>query len=221
VADASFAVIPGAGSAGLTWRPAAESVAARVLPLPSSGGVVFALAAELAPAVAALPEPRVLVGTSAGGMAAIEVARQVPVQALVFVAAGFGITVSASALQWLIENPPDLHQKLARICMYDRSDQERQQLIVADYEACGQPAHLEQLRAVAAYKPEPLPDPPATLVLWGVHDRAIPLEDHLVLARRFQGALVPILEAGHVPFFERPEEVVKWLRRAGRLAMAG
>jgi pimeloyl-ACP methyl ester carboxylesterase len=221
VTETSFAVIPGAGSAGLTWRPAAESLAARVLPLPGSGGDVFALAAELAPAVAALPEPRVLVGTSAGGMAAIEIARQVPVQALVFVAAGFGITVSESALQWLVENPPDLHQKLARICVYDRSDQERQALIVADYEACGQPAHVAQLRAVAAYRPEPLADPPATLVLWGVHDRAIPLADHVELAQRFRGALVPIAEAAHVPFLEQPEEVVKWVRRAGRLAMAG
>ena len=169
----------------MTWRPAAESLAAHVLPLPSLGGDVFALAAELAPAVAALPEPRVLVGTSAGGMAAIEIARQVPVQALVFVAAGFGITVSESALQWLIENPPDLHQKLARICLYDRTDKERQALIVADYEACGRPAHLAQLKAVAAYRPEPLPAPPATLVLWGEHDRAIPLEDHLEYVATF------------------------------------
>ena len=221
MAEASFAVIPGAGSAGLTWRQAAATVAARVLPLPGSGGDVFAMAAELAPAVAALPEPRVLVGTSVGGMAAIEIARHVPVQALVFVAAGFGIKVSDSALQWLVDNPPDIHQKLARICVYDRSDQERQALIVADYEACGQPAHLAQLKAAATYRPEPLPDPPPTLVLWGVNDRAIPLEDHVELAKQFRGALVPIADSAHVPFLEQPQEVVKWLWRAARLAMMG
>jgi len=212
----SFAVIPGAGSAGLTWRPVAGRIGARVLPMPP-GESVFEIAASLQPEVAALPRPRVLVGTSAGGMAAIEIARRTTVDALVFVAAGFGITVGEAALQWLIDYQPDLHAKLARVCLHDRSDLERQRLIVEDYEACGQPDHVAHLTAVAAYRPEPLLDPPPTLVLWGAHDRAIPLEDQVELAKRMAGVLVPIADAAHVPFLEQPDVVTGWLELAGRL----
>ena len=54
--------------------------------------------------------------------------------------------------------------------------------------------------------------------LWGMEDRAVPFEDHLELAVRLEGALVPIAGAAHVPFFERPETTLRWLRHAGRVA---
>lgn len=212
-----FAVIAGAGSAGLTWRPVASEVDALVLPLPAADDVA-GMAAILAPQVANLPEPRVLVGTSVGGMVALEIARTTRVQALVMVAAGFGITVSESALAWLEANPPDLHPKLARLCLADRTHSAHIAALVADYDACGQPAHLRQIRAVARYRPEPLDSPPPTLVLWGESDRAIPLADHLELTLRCRGALVPIAGAAHVPFLEQPGVVVKWLRRAAAMA---
>jgi len=44
----SFAVIPGAGSAGLTWRPVAGRLGARVLPMPPEESV-FEIAASLQP----------------------------------------------------------------------------------------------------------------------------------------------------------------------------
>ena len=217
MAEPSYAVVAGAGSAGLTWAPAAHELGATVLPMPDAADV-FAMAAAIRDRIAAAPPPRVLVGTSAGGMVALEVARTVDVNALVLVAAGFGITVSESALAWLVDNPPDLHEKLARICLADRSDLDKQRTIVADYEACGQPLHVRHLQAVARYRPQPLPDPPPTLVLWGEHDRAIPLTDHVELALRCRGALVPIADAAHVPFFEQPQVVVEWIRRAAAIA---
>ena len=213
----SFAIIPGAGSAGLTWRPVAERVGARVLPMPARD-TVHEIAEALQPEVARLARPRVLVGTSAGGMAALEIARTTALDALVFVAAGFGITVSDSALAWLVANPPDLHPKLARLCLHDRTDPDRQRRIVEDYEACGQPTHVRHLTALAAYRPEPLRDPPPALVVWGAHDRAVPFEDHVELARRMHGVLVPIADAAHVPFFEQPDAVAGWLGFAARLA---
>ncbi len=216
-APTSYAVIAGAGSAGLTWGPVAQQLDALVLPIPDEPDVP-AMAAAVEDRLAGLPEPRVLVGTSAGGVVALEIARYVPVQALVFVAAGFGLKVSESALNWLADNPPDLHYKLARICVVDRENEEQHRALVADYDACGQPVHLRQLQAVVRHRPEPLQDPPPTLVLWGMQDRAIPLEDHLELAVRCSGALVPIADAAHVPFLEQPGITLEWLRRAAAIA---
>ncbi len=213
----AYAVIAGAGSAGLTWAPVARELGALVMPMPDAGDV-REMAAALQARVAALPEPRVLVGSSAGGMVALEVARRVPVQALVVAAAGFGITVSEYALDWIARNPPDLHQKLARLCLAGRDDRDRLEVLVQDYDACGQPMHLRHLRALAAYRPEPLAGPPPAFVLWGMEDRAVPFADHLDLAVRLEGALVPIAGAAHVPFFEQPETTLRWLRHAGQVA---
>jgi len=51
-----------------------------------------------------------------------------------------------------------------------------------------------------------------------MEDRAVPFEDHLELAVRLEGALVPIAGAAHVPFFEQPETTLRWLHHAGRVA---
>ena len=80
---------------------------------------------------------------------------------------------------------------------------------VADYEAGGHGRHIRQVRAMAAYQPQAPADPPPTVVLWGVHDSAVPLEDHVELALRCRGAVVPIEDAAHVPFFEQPAAVVR------------
>lgn len=217
VAEAAYAVIAGAGSSGLTWAPVAEQLGAAVMPIPDEADVP-AMAAAVRDRVAQLPRPRVLVGTSAGAVVALEVARDVEVQAMVFVAAGFGLTVSDRAMQWLADNPADLHPKLARICVADRGNEDRLRVLVADYDAVGQPVHLRQLRAIAPYRPRPPEDPAPTIVLWGMQDRAIPLADHLELAVRCRGALVPVPDAGHVPFFEQPDVTLGWLRRAAAIA---
>ena len=216
-AGVSYAVIAGAGSAGLTWTPVAEELGALVMPMPDAEEVT-AMAALVAPRVAALREPRVLVGASAGGMVALEVARRVAVQALVIAAAGFGVAVSETAVDWIARNPPDLHLKLARLCLANRGDEVRLRLLVADYDACGQPVHLRQIRALAKYRPEPLRCPPPALVLWGMQDRAVPFEDHVRLALELRGAVVPVAEAAHVPFFEQPAVTVRWLRTAAAMA---
>jgi pimeloyl-ACP methyl ester carboxylesterase len=207
-----YAVLPGAGSAGLPWERIVARLDARLLPLGCEPDVP-AMAAALAPAIAALPRPRVVVGASLGAMVALEIARDVPVDGLALIAAGFGVTVAESVLHWVESNPPDLLEKMARAGLGDPSDAELVAVRRRDFATRGQPVLLAHLRALAAHRPQPLPDPPPTLVLRGELDRSVPLADHAELARRLGGALVPIAGAGHAPFLERPEATERWIRR--------
>jgi pimeloyl-ACP methyl ester carboxylesterase len=211
-----YVVLPGAGSAGLVWEAAAEQLDAAVLPVPDEPDVA-AMAAAVAPAIASLPRPRAIVGTSLGAMVALEVARRIEVDALVLVAAGFGIAVGDSVLEWVASDPPDLLEKLARIGLADRSDRALAAIRRRDFASRGQPLLLNHLRALAAYRPEPLEHPPPTAVLWGEFDHGVPLADHAELALRCDGVLIPIKGAGHAPFLERPEETVAWIRAAASL----
>jgi pimeloyl-ACP methyl ester carboxylesterase len=209
-----YAVLPGAGSAGLAWRTVAELLGANVLPLGDELDV-DALADGLRAAIASIERPRVIVGASLGAMVALEVARGTPVDGLVLIAAGFGITVSDSLLQWVASSPPDLLEKLARIGLADPGNERHVAIREADFAARGGArALLGHLRALAGYRPEPLADPPAAIVLWGEHDRGIPLRDHAELASRLGGLLVPIASAGHAPFLEQPEQTVRWIKCA-------
>jgi pimeloyl-ACP methyl ester carboxylesterase len=215
-----YVVLPGAGSAGLVWEQAAELLGAEVLPVPDEPDVV-AMATAVEDVVARAPRPRVVVGTSLGAMVALEVARRIEVDALALIAAGFGIAVGDSVLDWVGSNPPDLMEKMARIGLADRSDRELAAVRLADFTTRGQPVLLRHLRALAAYRPEPLENPPATVVLWGELDHGVPLADHAELALRCNGVLVPIEGAGHAPFLERPAQMVAWIRAtAGRAALA-
>lgn len=215
--QAAFIVLPGAGSAGLTWRRAAEMLGARVMPVPDEP-TVQAMASVVSPVVAALPEPRVLIGASLGAMVALEVAREVEVQALVLIATGFGITVGDSLLKWVEDNPPDLFPKMARASIANRDDQSAVAECVRDFDARGQGVLLRHLRALGAYKPETPISPAPTLVIWGERDHSVPLTDHVELAMRCGGILAPIAGAAHKPFFERPDETVRWIRFAARWA---
>ena len=217
--DVTWAVIPGGGSAGLTWAKVAGALDAVVLRAPDEPDIP-AMAAGLAGAVAALPRPRLLIGASMGAMVALEVARQVEVDALVLVSAGWGIEVSDRLIAWMEREPPGILEKFARICLADPGDQAKVQALVADYEAGGHARHIRQVKAMGAYQPEPLPDTPPTVVLWGVSDSAVPLEDHARLALNCGGVLVPIENAGHVPFFEQPTATLGWIRWAATLAAA-
>jgi pimeloyl-ACP methyl ester carboxylesterase len=214
-----YLVIPGAGSAGLAWEEAAGLLDAPILPVPDAPDVA-SMAAELEPAVAAVPRPRVLIGTSLGAMVALELARRVEVDGLVLVAAGFGITVADSVLEWVAANPPDLLEKMSRSGLADRGDERVIAIRLEDFRRRGQPVLLRHLSALGAHRPEPLDDPPPTVVIWGAHDRSVPLADHAQLAVRCRGILVPIADAGHAPFLEQPERVVGAIRRfAGRAAL--
>lgn len=210
----SYVVIPGAGSAGLAWEDAATRLGAAILPVPDAPDVA-AMAAEIAPAVAAVPRPRVLIGTSLGAMVALEVARRVEVDALALVAAGFGIAVSDSVLEWVAANPPDLLEKMSRSGLADREDQRVIAIRLEDFRRRGQPVLLRHLAALGAHRPQPLEDPPPTLVIWGEHDRAVPRAGPEMLAARCGGTLVAIPDAGHAPFLEQPEQVVAAIRELG------
>jgi pimeloyl-ACP methyl ester carboxylesterase len=215
--EPTYAVIPGAGCAGLTWSAVAGELGAEILKVPDEPDLV-SMAAGLQATVAAMPAPRVLVGASFGAMVALEIARDVEVDALVLVAAGFGITVSQRLIDWMVRNPPDLWPKMAKICLGGRKDPELIEAIVADYVAGGLAEHIRDSSALAAYRPEPLPDPPPTIVLWGMEDPAVPRDDHVELAARCRGALVPIADAAHLPFLEQPGTTLEWIRQAGTLA---
>ncbi|MFZ0381403.1 MAG: alpha/beta fold hydrolase [Solirubrobacteraceae bacterium] len=217
VDGASFAVIPGAGSAGLTWAEVAGELGAAVLRAPDEP-TIPAMAAGLDAAVADLPRPRVLIGASMGAMVSLEIARDVEVDALVLIAAGFGIEVGDRLIEWMVRNPPGILEKMAKICLAHGGDRTQIEALVDDYRAGGHERHIRQMRAMAAYKPELLADPPPTLVLWGALDSAVPLEAHIELALRCGGALIPIADAAHVPFFEQPRETLRWIRRAALLA---
>ena len=220
-ADAhSLLAIPGAGSAGLTWRRAAGLLGARVLPAPDRPTVVE-MAESMVPEIASAPEPRVLVGASLGAMVALEVARRLTVQGLVLIATGFGIEVGPSFLSWVASNPPDLFPKMARASIADRDDEAAVAECVSDFEARGWELVHNHLRALGNHRPEPLANPPPTLVIWGEKDHSVPLADHVELALRLGGLLAPIANAGHKPFFEQPEPTVRWIHWAVGWAVAG
>jgi pimeloyl-ACP methyl ester carboxylesterase len=130
----------------------------------------------------------------------------------VLIAAGFGITVAPEVIAWVVADPPDLLRKMARTGLADPDDEERVATRERDFATRGQPVLLRHLKALAAYEPEALEDPPPTLVLWGERDRGVPLADHVELAKRCHGVVAPIAGAGHAPFLERPEETARWVR---------
>jgi pimeloyl-ACP methyl ester carboxylesterase len=217
VGAVAYAVLPGSGSAGLVWeRAAAELPGSSVLPLPDERSVP-AMAASLRPRAQAIPRPRVIVGSSLGALVALELARSVPVDALVLIAAGFGIDVHASVLARIAANPPDLLAAMARGVLADPSCRPFAELVARDFEARGVAVLLSHMQVLAEHRPEPLADPPPTIVLWGTQDPGVPLGAHVELALRCHGLLVPIAGAGHLPYLERSEETVRWIIAAEQL----
>jgi pimeloyl-ACP methyl ester carboxylesterase len=213
----AYGVIPGAGSAGIVWEEALALLGGTLLPVPDEPDVE-AMADALRGAVDRLPAPRVLIGASLGAMVALELARTVQVDALVLIAAGYGLEVSDALLDWVAANPPDLFPKMARASIADRDNRAMIDVVTRDFQSRGQPVLLRHLRALAAYTPQPLPTPPATVVVWGVHDHSVPLADHAELALQCDGVLVGVRGAGHMPFFEQPQQTVRWVHAAARWA---
>ena len=211
-----YCVLPGAGGSGLSWARVLEPLGATLLEVPDERDVP-AMAGAVAKRVRELPRPLVLVGASLGAMVALELARTIPVDALVLIATGFGIEVSDSLLEWVAADPPDLLRKVAKASIVDRDDRDMIELAARDFAARGQPVLLRHLTALGAYRPEPLEAPPPTLVIWGEGDRSVPLVDHVELALRCRGVLGPIAGAGHMPFLERPAETLAWIRTAEQL----
>lgn len=212
--DVRYMIFASAGSAGQAFEALAERLGAEVVAMPDCDDV-GAIADALLERIERLPRPRVLVGASLGAIVALECARRVDVDGLALIAAGFGVTVSDDVLAWTASNPPELLATMARSGLADRDDEEVVAIRHADFAARGPAVLLDHLQALAAHRPAPLADPPSALVLWGVRDTAVPLADHVELARRLRGALVPIEGAGHAAFLEQPELVAHWVARLG------
>ena len=145
-------------------------------------------------------------------MVTLELARRARVAGLVLLAAGWGITVGDSFLEWVAQAPPDLFPKMARTSIADRDDPEKLAGAVRDFEARGAAVAHRHLAALGAYRPEPFAEPPPTLVIWGEKDRSVPLADHAELALQMSGMLAPIERAAHKPFYEQPEATVNRIR---------
>jgi pimeloyl-ACP methyl ester carboxylesterase len=213
----TFLVIPGAGSAGLAWKEAAYRLRASVLPVPDEPDV-RAMATALGPQVERQPRGRVLVGSSLGALVALEIVRSVAVDALVLVAAGFGISVSRRVLSTVRENPPRLFEQMARGVVADSSNQSMVELIARDFASRGQPTLLRHMSALRRHRPEPPTNLPPTTVLWGTADPGVSVEDHIQLALRCRAPVVPIPDTGHLPYLERPAETAEHIRVAATRA---
>ena len=209
----NYCLLPGAGSGGLTWTSVQRELGGSLFPIPDQPDV-GAMAEELVPGLLAIDRPRILVGASLGAMVALEVAHRIDVDALVLIASGFGIMVSQSLLDWVASDPPDLFEKMSKMSVATPDDEETVALIQRDFALRGQPVVLRHLEALSSYAPTPLVAPPPTLVVWGELDRSVSLNDHLELAEKCHGALVPIAGAKHMAFFENPTETVRWCRAA-------
>jgi pimeloyl-ACP methyl ester carboxylesterase len=188
-----------------------------VLPLPDEPDVP-AMAAALEDRVRRLSAGPVLVGSSLGALVAIELARRVRAAALVLIAAGFGIKVNQRVLAAIAASPPGLLPELAGRLVADREDQASIDLIARDFAARGQPVLLRHMHVLAGHRPRPLAGPPPTLVLCGIDDPGVSLADHAELALRCGGLLAPIAAAGHLPYLERPDETVRWIKGFARAA---
>jgi pimeloyl-ACP methyl ester carboxylesterase len=175
---------------------------------------VPAMAAALRPEIERLSRPRVVMGSSLGALIALELARHVPIDALILVAAGFGITISPAVLDTIAANAPGMLEQMARGVVADRHDDAIVEGVTRDFEGCGPQLLLRHMQALARHRPEPPSDLPPTFVLWGTRDPGVPLADHAELAIRCGAPLLPIADAGHVPYFEQPEATLQWIRKA-------
>jgi pimeloyl-ACP methyl ester carboxylesterase len=213
----AYAMICGSGSAGHVWEPVARALDGIVLPVPLEHDVP-AMAAVLRPEVEALARPRVVIGTSLGALIALELARDVALDALILMSSGFGITVNPSVLDAIAANARGMLEQMARGVIADRGNQATVEAVTRDFEARGPEVLLRHMRVLARHRPQTLPDLPPTFVLWGAQDPGVSLADHAELALRCRAPLLPIGDAGHVPHLEQPEATLAWIRKAVRWA---
>ncbi|TYB48231.1 alpha/beta fold hydrolase [Actinomadura chibensis] len=209
--NAEVIYLPGAGSAGLAFEPLQRLVPGRVIPIPDHD-TVQAMASAIACEMEDRGGPRILVGASLGAMVALELYGRVRIDGWVLIAAGTGIRVDGSLFRMLEATPESAAGKLARAGLVDAEhDRDLLEIRVCDFEARGVATMANHFRALAAYEPAPIENPPPTFVIWGTRDRAVSFESHLELSTALAGALIPIDGAGHAPFLERPPEVARWI----------
>ena len=88
-------------------------------------------------------------------------------------------------------------------------------LLAEQVRGSGKPGFLDALEALATYRiRDRIPEISApTLVVWGTHDRLVPVRDADEFARLIPGAEKVVFEdTGHVPQLERPEAFNEKLR---------
>lgn len=210
--------LPGAGSAGIAFDAVRALVPGRLIPLPDAP-TVAAMADILTPELADASAPRVVVAASLGAMVTLELNGRVRMDAWVLMAAGLGIRVHQSLFD-LLDNAPDhAPRKLARAGTTPGSAPSILEARTADFEARGVATMRAHFRALADYRPTlPVASPPPAVVVCGMHDRAVPFDDHLQLVVAIGGALVPV-DAGHAPFLDQPSLVGSWIHHL--VAVAG
>ena len=215
-----YAIICGSGSSGSAWEPVAKELDAVVLPVPDAADVP-AMADALGPAVAELPRPRVLIGTSLGAMIALELARETPVDALILVSAGFGIAVDPKVLDQIAAADPGMIEQMARGVVADADNAEVLAGARRDFEGCGPRLLLNHMRVLASHRPSPPESLPPTFVLWGTQDPGVTLAAHAELAVRCNAPVMPVGNAGHMPYLEQPSTTLDWIRTAVRWSDLG
>jgi pimeloyl-ACP methyl ester carboxylesterase len=211
---ASWAFLPGAGGGATLWQPVAEEFGGTVTALPALDSV-HAIADRLEPSIRIMPGPRILVGNSLGALVALELAQRLPVAGLMLVAAGWDFPVSTELIRRVEARGRQAFAESARRCVSPGSPIEAVATVVADFESREAGTMSRHLRAIRDHRPRidgTIPQP-TTLVLRGGFDRSVSLDDHLALAERTGGALIPVSSAGHMPFVDHAEEVIRWLRR--------
>jgi pimeloyl-ACP methyl ester carboxylesterase len=209
----AYAMICGSGSAGHVWQPLAAALGGTVLRAPDEPDVP-SMAAALRPEIERLAAPRVVLGASLGALIALELARDTAIDALILIAAGFGIAVAPSVLETIAADAPGMLAHMARGVVADPDDDAIVAGVTRDFEACGPELLLRHMRILSRHTPEPPAGLPPTFVLWGTRDPGVPLADHAQLAIRCSAPLLPVAGAGHVPYFERPDATLRWIRAA-------
>ncbi len=224
VADrkASFAFLPGAGGGSALWQPLAERFGGTVTALPALESV-DAIVDELEPTLLAMPGPRILVGNSLGAMVALAAAQRVPVAGLMLIAAGWDFPVAEELIRRVDAKGREAFPASARRCVSPSGSSEQVAAVVADFESREQGTMSRHLRAIRDHRPwiNAEVTQPTTLVLRGSLDRSVSLRDHVELAERTSGALVPVGSAAHMPFVDHGEEVARWLDRLQAFVLHG
>ncbi|EFC81913.1 alpha/beta fold hydrolase [Parafrankia sp. EUN1f] len=218
----TFALIPGAGGAGIYWhrvvpllRAAGHEVVAVDLPGGDPGAGLPEYAAVVEAAVKGRPDV-VLVAQSLGGFTAPLVAELVPVRAIVFVNAMIPVPGETPGAWWDSTGQPQAYAAAAERGGYS-TEFDLETYFLHDLSA-------EDAAAISA-DPRPEDDvvfgsacafggwPPVPIrVVAGTDDRFFPVEFQRRVARDRLGIDADVLPGGHLLALSQPEALARYLR---------